>query len=105
MSKVETPKFYLSSFSGAITMQMNAPMALALFRLILSTPDVSKELYAASEKIKTQLYHMHRLEDVNAIITELNASSGGSEEVRGSSAGEPTGSTGVPDSGTVEVAA
>lgn len=66
--RVDNPKFYLSSFNKVITMQMNPAMAIQLYVLVTSLPEVSKELYAASEKIKTQLFHMQMIHDLDRAI-------------------------------------
>src|SRR4051812_39829289 len=54
----ENPKFYLSSFNRVITNQMNPTMAIQMYILIQAQETVSKELFAMSEKIRTQLFHM-----------------------------------------------
>jgi len=62
--KNEIAKFYLSSFQNVITINANPRMGIELFELIRTTPGVGKELYALSEKIKTQLYHMNRISEI-----------------------------------------
>lgn len=64
----EGPKFFLSSFKQAINVNMNAAMAIELYKLIVTTDSekVGKELFAFTEKVRTQLYHMKHLEDLES---------------------------------------
>lgn len=69
----ENPKFYLSSFNGTITTQMNPEMSVELYILIQGQSKVGKELFAMSEKIRTQLFHMKRIGDLeNALRTSVS---------------------------------
>lgn len=92
MNRNENPKFYLSSFQGNITMQMNAAMAIEYYAAIHSIPGVGKELYASTEKIRTQLFHMQmiptlekRLQDVSRNVDESSASPRGGLDAGASS--------------------
>lgn len=68
----EGSKFFLSSFKKAINVHMNAAMAIELYKFIVTSPSdkVGKELYAFSEKLRTQLYHIKHLDDLKAAMKE-----------------------------------
>lgn len=83
----EGPKFFLSSFKHAININMNAAMAIQLYKLITESPSekVGKELYAFTEKLKNQLYHLKHLGDLENAIgispSESRSDNTGASEV------------------------
>lgn len=84
----DNPKFYLSSFGNVITMQMNPAMAIELFIEIQSRKEVGKELYAATEKIRTQLFHMKKTQELeDAIAQRKSVARNSTEDSRQSNAG------------------
>lgn len=88
----DIPQFFFCNFKRTMTVQMNAAMALELFRLIRTSPAeaVSKELFAFTERMKTQLYHMKHLKELEEIENAIRTIVGDSESKGG---GDNTGAS------------
>lgn len=86
MVKNNGARFYLSSFSGTINAHFNAAMAIQLYVLIMSQDDVSKELFAMAEKLKTQLFHLDRTTELEHALAESKRIRRGSDVVGGTDA-------------------
>jgi hypothetical protein len=65
-------RFYICSFQNSVVSFMSPTMAIQMYVLIESMVDVSKELFAFKEKLRTQLFHLNKTKELDDALRSFN---------------------------------